>query len=263
MKRPDRRSFLAYFSSVGLSSTLLPGVLWARLQETKQQKITVATLKDAAAVAGLDFSDDQYETMLDGVNRNLQGYEALRAIKLDNSIDPPLYFNPLLPGMTVDRTDKPFRTSAPAQVERTSDLEQVAFWPIVGLAQLLRTRQVKCVEIADMYLARLKKYNTKLNCVVTFTDDLAMQQARQADSEIAAGRYKGPLHGIPWGCKDIIAVTGFPTTWGSPVYRNQMFPHDATVVRKLKKAGAVLIAKLATGELALDDRWFGGQTRNP
>ena len=162
MKRPDRRSFLAYFSSVGLSSTLFPGVLWARLQETKQQKITIAILKDAAAVAGLDFSDDQYETMRDGVNRNLQGYEALRAVKLDNSMEPPLYFNPLLPGMTVDRTNKPFRTSAASHVERPSDLEQVAFWPIVDLAQLLKTRQVKSVEMTDMYLARLKKYNTKL-----------------------------------------------------------------------------------------------------
>src|SRR5262249_10224509 len=150
------------------SSTLLPGVLWARLQDAKQQKITLAMLKDAAAAAGLEFANDQYESMLDGVNRNLQGYNVLRQIKIENSIAPPLYFNPLLPGMKLDRTKRPFRTSAQAPLERPRDLEQVAFWPILDLANLVKTKQVKSVELTDMYLARLKKYNSKLNCVVTF-----------------------------------------------------------------------------------------------
>jgi Asp-tRNA(Asn)/Glu-tRNA(Gln) amidotransferase A subunit family amidase len=114
-----------------------------------------------------------------------------------------------------------------------------------------------------MYLARLKKYNAKLNCVVTFTDDLALKQARQADSEISAGKYKGPLHGIPWGVKDIFSVPGYPTTWGTLPYKDRVIDSEATVVRLIREAGGVLIAKLSTGELANGDEWFGGRTNNP
>jgi Asp-tRNA(Asn)/Glu-tRNA(Gln) amidotransferase A subunit family amidase len=131
------------------------------------------------------------------------------------------------------------------------------------LAELVRTRQATSVELTTMYLARLHRYNDKLNNVVTFLDDYGMAEARRADAEIAAGRYKGPLHGIPWGAKDIISVKGYKTTWGSPAFKEQSFDYDATVVEMLRDAGAVLVAKLATGELASGDNWFGGQTRNP
>jgi len=263
MKGPDRRSFLTYFSSIGLSATLMPGVLWARLQETKQQAITMDMLKDAAAVAGVSFSDDQYAAMLDGVNRNFEVSEKLRQIEFDYSVAPPLYYNPLVPGVKVDRVKRQIPTSKPPQVERPNDLEQVAFWPVRQLAQLIKTKQVKSVEMTDMYLARLKKYNPKLNCAVTLTDDLAMKQARQADSEITAGKYKGPLHGIPWGVKDIFAVPGYPTTWGTLPYKDRIIDSEASVVRLIREAGGVLVAKLATGELANEDQWFGGRTNNP
>jgi Asp-tRNA(Asn)/Glu-tRNA(Gln) amidotransferase A subunit family amidase len=153
--------------------------------------------------------------------------------------------------------------SEPPRVERPGDLEEAAHWPLIHLAELLRTRQVKSVELTDMYLQRLKKHNPRLNCVVTLTEDLAMSQARAADAEIAAGRYWGPLHGIPWGCKDILSVKGYPTTWGAAPFRDRVLDLDATVVQKLAGAGAVLVAKLTTGELALDDVWFGGRTNNP
>jgi len=260
---PNRRAFLAYFSGLGLGSTLLPGVLWGKLQEQTPPTITNEMLRDAAAVAGLTFTDQQLDAMLSGVNKNLPHYEQLRKIHLDNSVAPPLYFNPVIPGMKIDRTKRDFRMSAPPQVARPRNLEDLAFWQVTQLAELVRTKQVTSVELTEMYLARLQRFNPKLLCAVTITEDLAMRQAREADSEIAAGRYRGPLHGIPWGVKDLAAVKGYPTTWGAAPFKNRIIDRDATVVSRLNAAGAVLIAKLTTGELALDDIWFGGQTKNP
>src|SRR5438477_422617 len=220
-------------------------------------------LKDALAIAGLEFTDEQREQMLNGVNQNLERYAELRRIHLDPNLAPPLYFSPIVPGTRLDRVPKPFRPAAAPAVRRPSNLEDAAFWPITHLAQLLKTRQATSLELTRMYLDRLKRYNPTLNFVVTFTDDLATQQAQQADKEIAAGRYRGPLHGIPWGCKDIIAVPGYPTQWGSGAFRGQMLDEEASVVRLLREAGAVLVAKLATGELAGGDQWFGGRTNNP
>src|SRR5262249_12450895 len=131
------------------------------------------------------------------------------------------------------------------------------------LAELVRTRQVSSVELTEMYLARLKRHAPKLECVVTFTEDLAMGLAKRADEEITSGHYRGPLHGIPWGAKDLLAVKGYPTTWGAEPYQDQVVNADATVVKLLEEAGAVLIAKLTLGALAYGDIWFGGRTNNP
>jgi len=258
-----RRRFITYFSSVGLSSTLLPGVLWARLQEERAGRITAAMLKDALAIAGLDFTDEERQQILNGVNQNLTRYADLRQIHIDPNIAPPLYYSPIVPGTRLDRVQKPFRMSATPSLRRPANIEDVAFWPLAHLAHLLKTRQVSSVELSRMYLDRLKRYNPTLNFVVTFTDDLGMQQAHQADREIAAGKYRGPLHGIPWGCKDIIAVPGYPTQWGSGAFKGQVIDTEATVVRLLREAGAVLVAKLTTGELASGDQWFGGRTNSP
>jgi Asp-tRNA(Asn)/Glu-tRNA(Gln) amidotransferase A subunit family amidase len=259
----DRRAFLSYFANVGLGSTLLPGVLWGKLKAEPASVVTLEMLRDAAAVAGVSFSEQQFERMLKGVNENLAKYNAIRAVPLDNAIAPPLYFNPLVPGMSVDRERRGFRRSEPPSVARPANLEQVAFWPVTALSELLRTKQVKSLELTEMYLARLKRYNPKLLCAVTITEDLAMRQAREADAEIAAGRYRGPLLGVPYGVKDLAAVKGYPTTWGAAPFKDRVIDEDATVVTRLREAGAVLIAKLATGELALDDVWFDGQTKNP
>jgi Asp-tRNA(Asn)/Glu-tRNA(Gln) amidotransferase A subunit family amidase len=253
---------MAYCSSTGLASTLLPGVLWAKMQEEGARRITAAMVKDALAIAGLAFTDEEREQLVNGLNQNLERYENIRTLRLDD-LAPPLYFSPLVPGTKLDRVARPFRASRPPSVRRPSNLEELAFAPLAHLAQLLKTRQVTSVELTGMSLARLKRYNPILNCVVTFTDDLAMQQARQADQEIADGKYRGPLHGIPWGCKDIIAVPGYPTTWGSDAFKTQVIDREATVVRLLREAGAVLVAKLTTGELAAGDRWFGGRTNSP
>ena len=261
--RTDRRSFVAYFSSLGLTSTLFPGVLWARVQNTGTARITKEMLRDAASVAGLAFTDRQLDEMLEGVNQHGVVYEQLRAVHLDNSVAPPLYFNPVVPGARVDRTRRPFRASKPPRVVRPPNLEEAAFWPMTELAELIRTRQATSVELTEMYLARLQRYNPILRCVVTVTDALARRQARNADREIAAGRYRGPLHGVPWGAKDLLAAKGYPTTWGTAPFKTRIIDEDATVVSRIEQAGGVLIAKLATGELAMDDVWFGGQTMNP
>src|SRR5205807_1066434 len=259
----SRRRFLAYFSTAGLTSTLLPGVLWTRMQDERAERVTAAMLKDALRVAGLEFTDEEQQQILNGVNQNLDRYEELRHMHVDRNLAPPLYCSPLVPGSRLDRTERPFRPGAAPSVKRPAALEDVAFWPIAHLAHLIKTRQVRSIELTEMYLGRLKRYNPTLNFVVTLTDDLARQQAQQADREIAAGKYRGPLHGIPWGCKDIIAVPGYPTQWGSGAYKGQVIDTEATVVRLLRDAGAVLLAKLTTGELAAGDQWFGGRTNNP
>ena len=257
----DRRRFLAACSTAGVASTLLPGVLWAKLQEQNAAKVTMAMLNDALAISGLDFSEEDKKQILNNLNPNR--YDELRKVAIDDTIAPPLYYSPIVPGTKLDRTARPVRMGKPPAVKRPATLEEVAFWPLTHLAELLRTRQVTSTELTRMYLARLHRYNPLLNFVVTFTDDLALKQAAQADQEIAAGKYRGPLHGIPWGCKDIIAVPGFKTTWGSGAFVDQQLETEATVVKQLREAGAVLLAKLATGELAAGDRWFGGRTNNP
>jgi Asp-tRNA(Asn)/Glu-tRNA(Gln) amidotransferase A subunit family amidase len=259
----DRRSFLSFFAGLGLLSTLFPGVLWAQLQEKKMSQVTKEILRSAAAVAGLSFTEHELDAMVEGVNQHLSRYTDLRKVPLDNSLAPPLYFNPVVPGMKIDRNPRPIRHGPYPQVVRPKNIEDAAFWPVTHLAELIRTRQVTAIELTEMYLGRLKRYDPNLACVVTLTEDLARQEARDADREIASGRYRGPLHGIPWGVKDLCAVRGYPTTWGAAPFKSRVIQEDATVVSKLNAAGAILVAKLATGELALDDVWFRGQTKNP
>jgi len=258
-----RRQFLQYFASMGLSSSLLPGILWAKLHEQKAQKVTREMLRDAEEISGLHFTDAQREMMLEGVNQNRDMYKELRQVHLDVSVPPAYRFSPILPGMRFDTVRRPFRMSEIGTLKKPSGLESLSFWPVTHLSVLLRSRQLSSQELTELYLDRLKRFDPALKCVVTLTDDLALKQAKQADAEIKAGRYRGPLHGIPWGAKDLIAKSGYPTTWGAPPFKQQIIPTDATVVERLNKAGAVLVAKLATGELAHDDVWFGGQTKNP
>ncbi len=259
----SRRGFLTYFSGVGLSSTLLPGVLWGCMQEADDQEITLEMTRTAAQVAGLDFNEEELEMIVDGVNQSLERFEEIRSTSLDNSIMPPLHFNPLVSGMKVERVEGLIRVSERAPVTRPSDLEEVAFWPVTDLAQLIESRQVRPSELTEMYISRLERYNPILNCVVTLTENRARELAERADKEISEGYYRGPLHGIPWGAKDIISVQGYPTTWGAAPFENQSFDFDATVVERLDDAGAILVAKLTTGELAFGDQWFGGRTNNP
>ena len=228
-----------------------------------ERRVTNSMINDAAALIGLEFSRAEKDSMVGDLNDLLDSYESLRGIEMPNSIAPAFVFNPILPGMVFENKSNKFSHNRPRNVERPENLEDVAFWPITKLAELIRTRRVSSVELTNMYLNRLRKYGPVLECVVTLTHELALRQARRADEEIAAGNYRGPLHGIPWGAKDLLATKGIKTTWGSVPFKEQVFDYDATVVKKLEEAGAVLVAKLTLGALAWGDVWYGGFTRNP
>ncbi|HUR91124.1 MAG TPA: amidase [Gemmatimonadaceae bacterium] len=258
----DRRAFMEYFATAGLGSTLLPGVLWA--QVAAGAEITAATVKCAEEIAGLSFDDDEREMMVAGLRTNEARIRALHAVELSNGESPVLTFNPLPPGRSIP--PEPPRTGArrgPAPRMVPSNLEELAFASVVELSALMRARRITSSQLTDMYLARIKRLDPSLHSVITLTEERARAQARAADLEIARGRYRGPLHGIPWGAKDLLAVRGYKTTWGAGPYREQVIDEDATVVQRLDAAGAVLLAKLSLGELAQGDVWFGAMTRNP
>lgn len=257
-----RRRFLAWCSGLGLGSTLFPGALWAE-SNAGEATVTSDMIAAAARLAGLEFTDADRSEMVAAIQNNLAGFAAMSDLDIDQNVPPPLYFNPAVPGQTFATVREPFRAATVEKVQRPAALEDVAFWPVTRLAELVKTRQVSSVELTQMYLARIKRHDPALHCVITLTEALAMRQAERSDAEIAAGKYRGPLHGLPWGAKDLLAAKGYRTTWGFEAYRDQVIDMDATVVARLEAAGAVLIAKLSTGEIARGDSWLGIQTRNP
>jgi Asp-tRNA(Asn)/Glu-tRNA(Gln) amidotransferase A subunit family amidase len=229
----------------------------------QQTVVTEEMLAAAAACAGLSFTAAERALMLEGIQQYLAKYEQVRAVPIDNSVPPALAFDLRLAGMAVDTVRRPFTPAAAPAPQVPADLEELAFAPVTQLSKLIRSRQVSSVALTEMYLRRLKRYDPALRCVVTLAEELALAQAQRADAELAAGRYRGPLHGIPWGAKDLLATRGIRTTWGAAPYADQVPDHDATVVQRLEAAGAVLVAKLTMGELAWGDVWFDGQTKNP
>ena len=197
------------------------------------------------------------------MNSRLGDYKAIRETEIPYGTPPAVLFNPIPVGFKIPHEQKPITFSLLLKVKRPADLEAVAFWSIGDLAALIKSRQVTSEELTRMYLGRLKRLGPKLECVITLTEDLALEQARRADREIAAGNSRGMLHGLPYGAKDLLATKGIGTTWGAPPYTNQVFDEDATVIKKLAQAGAVLVCKTSMGELAMGETWFGGKTRNP
>jgi Asp-tRNA(Asn)/Glu-tRNA(Gln) amidotransferase A subunit family amidase len=260
---PDRRSFLAFCANAGLTSTLLPGTLWAQIQPGTRT-ITLEMVREAARLAGLEWSDEECLELRDSLSSLAKHAEGIDKATLTNASPLPWEFNPRPPGLPVPRRPRGgFRLAPAPDVRRPANLEAVAFWPVTYLAELLRTRQVTSTDLTRMYLARLKAHNGVLNCVAALTEARALMEAAAADGEIAAGKYRGVLHGIPYGVKDIIAAKGAPTRWGAPPMENQVLDRDAAVVERLAAAGAVLVAKLTTGEMAFGDQWAGGRTNNP
>jgi len=268
----DRRRFLTACGSVGFASTLLPGVLYTLTVQAEDKRITAAMIDDAAAIAGITIAPDQKDALLAGLNSARKGFDELRALNLPNSVAPVLIFDPMPMGQTptpppsgIDLR-KPLHISpapAIANKEVPKDLNRLAFATIRELGELVRRKKVSSVALTEMYIARLKKYDPLLHFVITITEDRALAQAKEADRELAAGKYRSILHGLPWGGKDLLAVKGYRTTWGGGGFEDQMINEDAAVVQRLDAAGAVLIAKLSMGALASGDRWFGGETRNP
>jgi Asp-tRNA(Asn)/Glu-tRNA(Gln) amidotransferase A subunit family amidase len=261
----DRRAFMGYFTSLGLGTTLLPGVLWG--QAATGADITSESIACAAELAGLEFDEAEREMMVDGLKQQARRLEALHAIPLANSVAPAIVFDPRplhAPLATALPAASPPMRRSPVTVPRVpASLEELAFAPVTVLSELIRTKRVTSEQLTRMYLSRLERLDPKLECVVSLTTDRALRQAREMDAELARGNYRGSLHGIPWGAKDLLATKGYRTTWGAGPYRDQTIDEDAAVVQRLDAAGAVLIAKLTLGELAQGDRWYGGQTKNP
>lgn len=230
--------------------------------------ITADTVDCAGKIAGIDFHTSEEEAIARSLNSNLSTYQQLRQIEIPTDTPPAISFHPCLPtrqpkGPATPGRPVRYSKPAPGAVRRPANLEDVAFWPVARLAALIERRLVTSTELTKMYLDRLKKHGPTLFAVVTLTEDLALQQAADADRAIAAGRYKGPLHGVPWGAKDLFATKGIRTTFGAEPYVDQVIDYDATVVERLRDAGAVLVAKLSMGALAQGGVWFGGSTRNP
>ena len=213
-------------------------------------------------LAGLQFTQSERDTMLQTLAVLRGKYDTLRTVELPNSIPVPLYFDPRIPGQNIPKGKESYLFQE-FPTRRPENIEDCAFYTIGQLAHLLRTQQVTSLELTEMYLDRLKRYGPELECVVTLTEELALKQASRADEEIIRGRYLGPLHGIPYGAKDLLAVSGYKTTWGAMTHKDQIINKTATVIKKLEDAGAVLVAKLTLGALAWGDVWFGGKTRNP
>jgi Asp-tRNA(Asn)/Glu-tRNA(Gln) amidotransferase A subunit family amidase len=241
----SRRRFLALF----------PGLLLAKV--SKEQ---IARSED---LAGVRFDEAQREMMTELLDESAGQLAKLHEVKIDNSVAPALVFDPLPPGAELPPA-RPRRTrrKQPTPALPSSE-EEIAFLPAARLGELIKARKISSLELTRLYLKRLEAADKKLACVVTLTGDRALAQAKKADEELARGKVRGPLHGVPWGAKDLLAVKGYPTTWGAGPYRSQVIEEDAAVVRRLDEAGAVLLAKLTLGELAMGDHWFGGITRNP
>ena len=225
--------------------------------------ITPAEIAAAETMLGLDFTPAQREQMLEILNGRRGQYQGLREADLDNSVALALNFNVMHADPAPAAVPRTYAMSAGPPVTRPADLEAAAFLPVTQLAELVRSRQVTSLELTEMYLSRLKRFDPLLECVAAYTEELAIKQAKRADDEIARGLYRGPLHGVPWGAKDLLAARGYPTQWGAAPYHGQQLDVDATVVQRLEEAGAVLIAKLTLGALANGDVWYGGTTKNP
>jgi Asp-tRNA(Asn)/Glu-tRNA(Gln) amidotransferase A subunit family amidase len=278
-----RRNLLTYASAAGLGSTLFPGVLLA-LAATKAEgqrggvssdesgekfaPITDAMIEQAAALAGLTFPEEQRKAMLEGLNGQRQSVAQVRKFPLPNAVSPSLVQDPVLPGTKLNTQRLPSKLGPAPSVAAlsASNEEQMAFATIRQLSELMRARKISSVDLTKLYLGRLKRFDPMLHFLITATEQRALDQATAADKAFAAHKVLGPLHGIPWGAKDLLAVAGYPTTWGAGPYMEQRFDYDAEVVKRLDAAGAVLLAKLTLGALAQGDLWGpkpGVRTRNP
>lgn len=250
-------------SSCLIFSFILIISLLVNCQITMAQPASTDSVEIATALYGLHFDKAERDSMRGNLSVFRDFYRQMRSYPLPNAVLPALVFNPLPHGFEAPRDFTPNAFAIPANVSLPVHRDDLAFYSIPQLASLIKNRQITSLELTKFFLERLKKYDPQLHCVITLTEEYALKQAALADRELVAGKYRGPLHGIPYGAKDLLAFRGYRTTWGAEPYKDQKFDYTATVIRKLEEAGAVLVAKLTLGELAMDDVWFGGMTRNP
>lgn len=241
--------------------TLLIG--WLLISAVAVGQISDHDIQGASRVMGLSFDQAERDSLRDNLDEALESFEALRSSPLPNAVPPAMSFDVLPLGFTPPTLQQPIDWDLPADVRVPDNLEELAFYRVAELAALIKARKITSLQLTEVYLQRLRRYGDSLRCVVTLTEDWARARARLADEELARGIYRGPLHGIPYGVKDLLATPDFPTTWGATPFREQVIGETATVVRKLDDAGAVMVAKLSMGALAWGDVWFNGLTRNP
>jgi Asp-tRNA(Asn)/Glu-tRNA(Gln) amidotransferase A subunit family amidase len=228
-----------------------------------QDSITISDIRSAEKIISVHFTPAKEDSLLGQVRGKAKVYDKMHHLHLDNSIPMTLVESPVLPGMNLNKKQLPVNFEIPSNVSVPKDKNELAFYSIPQLASLIKNKKITSVELTKFFIDRLKKYGDTLHCVISLTEDIAMKEAAEADKEIAAGKYRGPLHGIPYGLKDLFAVKATKTTWGAKPYKDQVIDNNSYVYTQLKNAGAVLVAKLSMGALAMDDYWFEGQTKNP
>ena len=255
----NTRKYTTIFTISGLSF-----VFGAFVTKTLDRTpITVSMVKEAEKIIAMEFTPAQADSMLNSMDNHAKAYQELRALKIPNSVVPSLNFNPIPQGFVSPDKTNGFVLRKIDKLKLPADKNDLAFYTVRQLAELLRTKQITSVELTRFFIARLKQYDPKLLFAVTITEEYALKQAAKADAEIQAGKYRGVLHGIPYGVKDLLAQKDYKTTFGSVPFKDQQLDVDATVITKLENAGAVMLAKLTLGELAQGDVWFGGKTKNP
>lgn len=231
--------------------------------KTKEAGFTKKDIKHSQKLIGLDFEKERIDTLYDYLKENKSGFDSLRSYSIPYETMPAVQFDPHPIGFQFPEKKENPGFMIPEEVNLPADLQEVAFYSIPQLASLIKNRKISSEALTRLYLERIKRYDGQLQSVITLTEDLAIQQAKRADQELAAGTYRGILHGIPYGVKDLLAVPGYPTTWGAAPYSDQLIDAKAFVVKRLEEQGAVLLGKLVSGELARGDVWFGGKTKNP
>jgi Asp-tRNA(Asn)/Glu-tRNA(Gln) amidotransferase A subunit family amidase len=256
----SRRALLTTLASVGIGSVVFQRAVAARAAEGP---VTVEMLRQAAWIAGIELTEAEQNEIAKAVERDRQKFEVLRKVPVGYEVPPAVVFHAAPPQQAAGAGRGEVQFEPKVAGKRPDKDADLAFLPVSDLAALIKSKEISSVELTTLYLDRLKRFDPLLNCVVTLTEKTAQEQAERADREIAEGKYRGPLHGIPWGAKDIIAWPEYKTTWGAGVFQDQTVDLKATVASRLEEAGAVLVAKLTVGALALGDEWFGGMTRNP
>ncbi|MFK7904828.1 MAG: amidase, partial [Chitinophagales bacterium] len=258
-----KTQILTYFKITSTLFTCILLLFSCQSNTPKMENSNTFNTSETEKLFDLSLTQSERDTMQADLEEQLQAYKALHKYSIGNEIPPALQFNPIPLGFEISNKQETIDWNLEEKVELPENTKDLAFYPVHKLAVLIKNQKITSEELTRLYIERLKQYGDTLQCVITLTEELAIQQARKADAEIKAGKYRGPLHGIPYGAKDLLAVEGFKTTWGATPYKEQEIKATATVVQKLEEAGAVLVAKLTLGALAWGDVWYGGTTKNP
>ncbi|MGE5424137.1 MAG: amidase [Syntrophothermus sp.] len=250
------------------SKLLLPALIFICLITgafigVQMEKISGEDVSHGQRLIGMNFTTAETDSMLPALNDQRSNYLNMRKIFLSNNVPPAFEFNPIPQGEHFQPGKQSFILSGYEATVLPGDIDQLAWYSVGQLSALIHQKRITSENLTRFFIERLKKSAPVLHCVITYTEVSAMEDAKRADRELAAGKDRGYLHGIPYGIKDMFSTKNYPTTYGTPPYKDQLINEDASVVKKLREAGAVMIAKLSLGELAMDDVWFGGKTRNP